>query len=536
MSSKTFNNTKINVEFDEDYQSRTNINSGENISSLFAKIRRFILDLKAVAFSGSYNDLSDVPDVVTKEYVDGATVAIAKKLESERTINGVSFDGTKNIVIPLKRGRVYSNSANIWGKVADIMVTTTNTIRIAEFLVSPMNEPNGYVGILHLHCSVDKNGNIDTKLQWVLCSEYIQPENFVVIANTTDEGTNFELWCKNSSSKGYRGFAFSLLEEKGSFGNLVNGLWNMYITVGQDALPDYSTEDNTTESVIIGIQNTSASAISDENGENISENIAAVKSDIALNRTTLGTQCKNLLNETGYLSSITSVTRGTKSISGNQITLTATAADCYTKPNADSDGGFRISVEPNTDYILSWESDNTYAGLVYVFMNGNTSNYKNANNKVSKYIKFTTNSDTTFITIRLGVSNSGNSITYSNIMLRYADILDDTYEPYQPSVQEQINNFGTQQQLLCDYSSAATSSVTIQITGLFSNYSAVICIVKYSYGRTSITLPLKYIKSIGSSKEYSPISELFFRYIDDNNLFISGADAAISSVKIISLY
>ena len=67
MSSKTFNNTKINVEFDEDYQSRTNINSGENISSLFAKIRRFILDLKAVCFSGSYNDLSDVPDVVTKE-------------------------------------------------------------------------------------------------------------------------------------------------------------------------------------------------------------------------------------------------------------------------------------------------------------------------------------------------------------------------------------------------------------------------------------------------------------------------------------
>lgn len=61
MSSKTFNNTKINVEFDEDYQSRTNINSGENISSLFAKIRRFMLDLKPVALSGSYNDLTDIP-------------------------------------------------------------------------------------------------------------------------------------------------------------------------------------------------------------------------------------------------------------------------------------------------------------------------------------------------------------------------------------------------------------------------------------------------------------------------------------------
>lgn len=171
--------------------------------------------------------------------------------------------------------------------------------------------------------------------------------------------------------------------------------------------------------------------------ENVDERLTKNKSDIAVNKSTLGYQRKNILDEIGYLSSITSVTRGTKSISGNQITLTATADNCFTNPHTSSDGGYRIPVEPDTDYILSWESDNTYAGLVYVFMNGNTSNYKNANNKVSKYIKFTTNSDTTFITIRLAVATSGNSITYSNIMLRYADILDDTYEPYQPSVREQ---------------------------------------------------------------------------------------------------
>lgn len=105
MSSKIFNNTKINVEFDEDYQSRTNINSGENISSLFAKIRRFILDLKAVCFSGSYNDLSDTPDVVTKEYVDPIKSQAAlnrttigtqcknllKNNAVTQTINGVTF-------------------------------------------------------------------------------------------------------------------------------------------------------------------------------------------------------------------------------------------------------------------------------------------------------------------------------------------------------------------------------------------------------------------------------------------------------------
>ena len=105
MAQQTFNNTKINVEFDEDYQSRTNINSGENISSLFAKIRRFILDLKSVAFSGSYNDLSDTPDVVTKEYVDPIKSQAAinrttlgvqcknllKNTAVTKTVNGVTF-------------------------------------------------------------------------------------------------------------------------------------------------------------------------------------------------------------------------------------------------------------------------------------------------------------------------------------------------------------------------------------------------------------------------------------------------------------
>ena len=106
MSSKTFDNTKINVEFDEDYQSRININSGENISSLFAKIRRFILDLKSVCFSGSYNDLSDTPTTATtsadglmsaedKVKLDGADDTYALKSKyGDTTINGGRESGS----------------------------------------------------------------------------------------------------------------------------------------------------------------------------------------------------------------------------------------------------------------------------------------------------------------------------------------------------------------------------------------------------------------------------------------------------------
>jgi phage minor structural protein len=42
---------------------RNNIQSGENITTIFGKIKKFFTDLKNVAFSGSYNDLTDKPSI-----------------------------------------------------------------------------------------------------------------------------------------------------------------------------------------------------------------------------------------------------------------------------------------------------------------------------------------------------------------------------------------------------------------------------------------------------------------------------------------
>lgn len=203
-----------------------------------------------------------------------------------------------------------------------------------------------------------------------------------------------------------------------------------------------NTEDvydkTTADSRFLGVNDTANKSVADENGDNIAEQFTAVKNDIAINRTTLGVQCKNLLNDIKYISSVTSASKGSLNKSGNSINLTATDFDCHTIPYSESTGGYRIIVNPNTKYILSWESDNRNPGYIYVFFNG-TVNYKVADNKNTQSLTFTTNSDTTFITIRFGVSNAGDSITYSNIMIRYADITDDTYEPYKPCLQEQID-------------------------------------------------------------------------------------------------
>lgn len=52
----------VTVTFNESSE-RTNIGTGEKLSVLFGKIKKWLSDLKAVAFSGSYNDLSDKPSI-----------------------------------------------------------------------------------------------------------------------------------------------------------------------------------------------------------------------------------------------------------------------------------------------------------------------------------------------------------------------------------------------------------------------------------------------------------------------------------------
>lgn len=130
----------------------------------------------------------------------------------------------------------------------------------------------------------------------------------------------------------------------------------------------------------------------------------------------------NLFDFDTWLQGLTA-SRGTVSVTGNSVTIQATSNDAYTNTNT-----LDIPVKPNTKYILTWDSTatNEHNGNVYIFTNSITS-YKKA--IVDKF-EFTTNSGDTSFKVRLGVDVSGDSITYSNIMLRSGTITDDTYQPY----------------------------------------------------------------------------------------------------------
>lgn len=66
MVDREFNKVNINVEFEET-ANRQQLSSGDNIKTIFGKIKKWLSDLKPVAFSGSYNDLSDIPSTLDAE-------------------------------------------------------------------------------------------------------------------------------------------------------------------------------------------------------------------------------------------------------------------------------------------------------------------------------------------------------------------------------------------------------------------------------------------------------------------------------------
>lgn len=85
---------------------RNNIASGEKLSVILGKIQKFFNDLKTVAFSGSYNDLTDKPSLATV-----ATSGSYNDLTDKLTFDNVPTDGSNN---PVKSDGVYDSEKDIY--------------------------------------------------------------------------------------------------------------------------------------------------------------------------------------------------------------------------------------------------------------------------------------------------------------------------------------------------------------------------------------------------------------------------------------
>ena len=126
---------QISVEFEE-ATSRQSLNSGETINTLWGKVRKWLSDLKAVAFSGSYNDLSDKPEIPTNSDI----TAIGNPVQLDGLQGGVPFSE-----ITIEGKNIFDGSLTV-GMVA----TANGTIVASKKYISTTNlisvKPNtGYI-------------------------------------------------------------------------------------------------------------------------------------------------------------------------------------------------------------------------------------------------------------------------------------------------------------------------------------------------------------------------------------------------------
>lgn len=102
---------------------RTNINSGETISTIMGKIKKFFADLKTVAFTGSYNDLSDKPEHLGHSIKDTTTTFTDRanlKFTGSVAVTDDSTNDTTEIEILGTQDHVYSTKAEMNADLANV--------------------------------------------------------------------------------------------------------------------------------------------------------------------------------------------------------------------------------------------------------------------------------------------------------------------------------------------------------------------------------------------------------------------------------
>ena len=157
-----------------------------------------------------------------------------------------------------------------------------------------------------------------------------------------------------------------------------------------------------------------------------------VKSQTALNRSTLGYQRKNLLKNTAVSKTQNGVeftVNGDGSVTANG---TATAnADLDITVNNLQDGKYILSGCPegggNSTYSVILYRINASNGFDFMVSNSGGDTVKGVSSNTKKYV----------VRIRIANGYTAENLTFRP-MLRYAEIADDTYEPYKPSVEERL--------------------------------------------------------------------------------------------------
>lgn len=375
-------NAKISVEFEET-ANRQQLSSGDNLPTLFGKIKKIISDLANVCFSGSYNDLSDTPDVVTKEYVD--------PIKSQAAINRTTL-GTqcKNLIDTQIDSQTYYGLTFKRNSDGSILINGTSTNKSTAFL--------------RIFKTYDVGKFINQKF---------------ILSATRSDNVGIQFDGRNSSGlQTCSSQAYSVDAKFTSNADFI--LLNIYLIIRAN-----STFDNYTVYPMLRYADITDGTY-EPYKESVDERLIQNKSDIAVNKTTLGTQCKNLLKNNAVTKTVNGVTFTVNDDKSITVNGTATAQISFMINNKVGlgIGNYILTGCPsggswNTFYLTA------YASSAWLSAPDFGSGCRIENKTVTQVI------------ISIASGYTANNLKFYP-MLRYADILDDTYEPYQPSLQEQV--------------------------------------------------------------------------------------------------
>ena len=128
---KESDNSLMNPEFTE-AKERKNLTSGEKIHLMLGKISKFFSDMKAIAFSGSYNDLVDKPKIPT--VLNNQTTTVEGYALDARQANP-NIDGTlAKQVADLSGSLNGSNKVSLFTISDCIDINCANVFRISNKL------------------------------------------------------------------------------------------------------------------------------------------------------------------------------------------------------------------------------------------------------------------------------------------------------------------------------------------------------------------------------------------------------------------
>lgn len=204
----------------------------------------------------------------------------------------------------------------------------------------------------------------------------------------------------------------------------------------------------------LGRTETAAAAVCDGAGGNIAEQFAEDANALGIVKTTLGTECKNLLpvncsEVAKYGVTLTPTEDGGININGVATVTTSVVAygnlrTGATELNAQYD---RVQLFPPGNYIISGSGYSNVKIQICGMTTEETSSIKVVGYATTNDKEVTVSHEYLYTWVRLLLDNSV-SQTYDNItvypMIRRADVTDGTYAPYKPSLQTQIDELKAQ--------------------------------------------------------------------------------------------